>query len=106
MSFKLGKGFGLFDFDENGRLNPLSDMGMPDPAPVIQEFLIDREMMGRLSEAGVDLAGFFLGNDADREQLLADAGLDPDDFDFFESFFDDDDLDDDDDDDDDDLSFS
>ena len=97
MNMSIGKGFGLFDFDDNGRLYSVRRETGGDEDSVMHEFLIDREMVDELSEAGVDLAQFFLSSEEDREQLLLDAGLDPDDFDFYDSYYDDDDDDDDDD---------
>ena len=117
MSFKLGKGFGLFDFDGDGRLNPIEPRISPfmadDARSVMRQFLIDEAVARDLSEAGVDLAQLFTSDEEERHRLLEEAGLDPEEFDFdveeylsdeddlWDELFGDDDDDEDDDDDDD-----
>ena len=101
MGLTLGKGFGPFDFDGNGRLNsvgeeqPETDGHSSPDGGFMRQFLIDEELARALNDAGIDLMAFIMSEDEDRRQMLEDAGLDPDDFEWDEDWPDDDDDDDD-----------
>ncbi len=82
MKVNLGRGFGPFDFDENGKLFPI----FPENLPYIDDFngeadeytvYVDEDLVEAVCNAGLDFEEFLSEDVEGRTLMLEDAGVDP-----------------------------
>ena len=87
MKVNLGRGFGPFDFDENGRMYSL----FPENLPYVEDdfdgdseeytVYVEAELIEAVCNAGLDFDEFLRADVEGRAEMLEDAGIDPNQFD-------------------------
>ncbi len=86
MNVNLGRGFGPFDFDENGKMYSI----FPEDLPYVDDdfdgdgadftVYVDAELVETVCNAGLDFDDFLRADEDERRAMLEDAGINPNDF--------------------------
>jgi len=79
----MGGIFGkMFDFNRNGKLDAFERAMEMDFLSSLEHEEEDDEQLTELEMAGIDPGELEYMNESERREILEDAGLDPDDYDF------------------------